>query len=125
MSLTYSSATINGRLGVVITNIDAGAGFGVMRLLDATSQTVGLVTLLKPCATVSNTLLTFSGLPLAAPLTLLSGQIVSADIEDSNGNVVVSGLLVGPSTGYDIYMANPFVSSGQIVTLTYATIQGR
>lgn len=125
MELTYSSATINARLGVVVTNIDAGSGFGLMRLLDATNQTMGLVTLQKPCATVSGTLLTFSGLPLAAPLTLLSGQIVSADLEDSNGNIVASGLLVGPSTGYDIYMADPFVSSGQVVTLTYAVIQGR
>lgn len=109
----------------MVSQIDAGAGSGQIRLLNATAQTVALVGLVKPCGVVSGGVLTFSGPPLAAPLTLISGQIISADIEDSNSTVVASGLLVGTSTGYDIVMANPVVSSGQIITLTYATITGR
>jgi len=81
-----------------ISNIDAGPSFGQMRLLSVGTQTVGVIQLLKPSATVSNGVLTFSGLPLAAPLTFLSTQIVAADIEDSTGLVIASGLTVGPST---------------------------
>lgn len=124
MPIGYNTTTINGRLNVVISNIDAGPSFGQMRLLSVGTQTVGVIQLLKPSATVSNGVLTFSGLPLAAPLTLLSTQIVAADIEDSTGLVVASGLTVGPSTAFDIVMANPFVSSGQVITLTSATITG-
>lgn len=124
MPISYNTTTINGRLSVVISNIDAGPAAGVMRLLSASAQTVGLVQLLKPSGTVSNGVLTFSGLPLSASLTFLSTQIVAADIEDSAGLVVASGLTVGPSTSFDVVMANPFVSSGQIVTLTFATITG-
>jgi len=124
VSISYNTTTINGRLNVVISNIDAGSSFGQMRLLSIGIQTVGVIKLLKPSATVSNGVLTFSGLPLAAPLTLLSTQIVTADIEDSTGLVVASGLTVGPSTAFDIVMTSPFVSSGQAITLTFATITG-
>lgn len=125
MTITYNVTTTNGRLQVVINNIDAGPSFGQMRLLGLGNQTVGLIQLQKPSATVAGGILTFSGLPLASPLTLISGSIVAADIEDSVGTVVASGLTVGNSTGFDIVMANPVVSSGQIVTLTFATITGR
>lgn len=122
--INYNTTTINQRLTVVVNNIDAGPIGGILRLLDSTSATVGTIRLLKPCGTVSSKVLTFSGLPLAAPLTLISAQIVAADIEDSTGVVVASGLTVGQSTAYDIVMGNTTVSSGQIVTLTYATITG-
>lgn len=125
MTLNYNATVINGRLQVVINNIDAGASTGAIRLLNSTNQTVALINLIKPSATISGGVLTFSGLPLAAPLTFISGQIVSADIEDSNANVVASGLTVGNSTAYDIVMGNTSVSSGQIISLTYAAITGR
>lgn len=124
MSIIYNGTVINQRLGVVVTNIDAGAGNGQMRLLSSASATVGLVQFNKPCGTVSGGVLTFSGLPLAAPLTLVSGQVTAADLEDSAGTVVASGLTVGNSTAYDIVMSSVIVSTGQIITLTYATITG-
>lgn len=125
MTITYNSATLNGRLNVVITNIDAGAGFGIMRLLSSASQTVATIQLQKPSATAANGVAIFNGLPLASPLTLISGQIVAADLEDSAGNVVASGLTVGISTAFDVVMGTTLVSSGQIITLTFATITGR
>lgn len=124
MTITYNTATINSRLGAVVTNIDAGAGNGLMRLL-AGSSTVGLITLQKPSGTAAGGVLTFSGLPLASPLTLIGGTITAADIEDSTGTVVASGLTVGTSTASDIVMGTTTVSSGQIITLTFATITGR
>jgi len=122
--INYNTATVNQRLDVVVNNIDAGSSNGVLRLLDASAQTVATIALVKPCGTVSNKVLTFSGLPLPCPLTLVSAQIVAADIEDSTGLVVASGLTVGQSTASDIVMGNTIVSSGQIITLTYATITG-
>jgi hypothetical protein len=124
VTITYNQATINGRLNVVITNIDAGPAAGQMRLL-AGASTIGLITLVKPSGTVNAGVLTFSGLPLASPLTLIGGSVTAADIEDSTGNVVASGLTVGTSTASDIVMGTTLVSSGQIITLTFATITGR
>lgn len=124
MTIIYNAATINGRLNVVISNIDAGPGAGVMRLLTSANQTVSLVQLNKPSATTSGGILTFSGLPVAGPLTFIGGQIVAADIEDSTGIVVASGLTVGVSSAFDIIMQTTTVSSGQTITLTNATITG-
>lgn len=124
MSITYNSATLDARLNAVIASIDAGASFGKMRLLTATAQTVCLIVLNKPCATASGALLTFSGLPLASS-TLVDGDITAADIEDSNGTVVASGLTVGNSTAFDIVMSTTTVISGNAVSLNYATITGR
>jgi len=123
MPVNYGPATINSRLTAVVTNIDAGAGSGQMRLLNSTNQTVALIGLQKPSGTVAAGVLTFSGLPLAAP-TLLGDQIVAADIEDSTGVLVASGLTVGQSTASDIVMADTTASIGDIISLTFATITG-
>jgi len=121
--LNYSVATINSRLNAVISNIDAGSSVGRVRLLSQSAGTVSLIPLQKPSATVLAGILTFSGLPLAGP-TLLSTNIVAADIEDSTGIIVVSGLTVGQSTAYDILMGTTLVNAGQTITLTSATITG-
>ncbi len=123
MSVNYSVATINSRLNAVISNIDAGSSVGRIRLLSPSAGTVSLIPLQKPSGTVGTGILTFSGLPLVGP-TLLSTNIVAADIEDSTGLVVISGLTVGQSTSYDIIMGITLVDAGQNITLTSATITG-
>ena len=125
MTIIYNTATINGRLNVVISNIDAGPSFGQMRLLSSAGTSIALIPLQKPSGTVSGGVLTFSGTPLAASIILNSGQITAADIEDSTSTVVASGLTVGPSTSFDIVMSNPIVSSGQALSLTFASITGQ
>lgn len=124
MTISYNLSTLNARLQAVVTNVDAGPGNGQMRFLGSGSTTIAIVTLQKPSGTVSGGILTFSGLPLGGA-TLASASVVLADVEDSNGNVVASGLTVGPSTTYDIYMASNAVMSGQTLSVTYATITGR
>ena len=55
MTVNYNQTTINGRLNVVVTNIDAGPSFGVMSILGGPNlplQTVGLINLKKPSGTV-------------------------------------------------------------------------
>jgi hypothetical protein len=120
--ILYNQTTINGRLNVVVSNIDAGAGVGQMRIL-GTLGTVALIPLQKPSGTVSGGILTFSGLPLGSA-TLISDSVVGADIEDSTGLVVASGLTVGPSSAFDIIMPVTTVLTGQIISLVLATITG-
>ena len=128
MTVRYDIPTINDRLAQVVTHIDAGVGNGVLRLMTTTpSQTVVLVTLAKPSGTATGGVLTFSGLPLSGGIlvtTVASNPLASADIEDSAGTVIVSGLTIGLSTSYDILMPSTLVSAGQTITLTSATITG-
>ena len=124
MTITYNTATLNARLAAVTTNIDAGSSNGAMRLLSPTNVSIALITLAKPSGTSSGGVLTFSGLPLTTTVSQ-SGQIVSADLEDSNGNVVASGLTVGVSTAFDIFINTANVTAGGLLALNFATITGR
>ncbi len=124
MSVNYNIPTINGRLNAVVSNIDAGPGVGQIRLLNTPSQTVALIPLQKPSGTVAGGILTFSGTPLVSTVTILSTNIVAADIEDSTGLVVISGLTVGQSSAFDIIMPVSNVLGGRLISLTNATITG-
>lgn len=127
MSVIYNIPTINARLAAVVANIDAGAGPGQMRLMATSTATVALIQLNKPSGVVGGGILAFLGLPVTAPTlvtTSSSNPLATADIEDSTGTIVVSGLTVGLSTAYDIVMATTSVLSGQSITLTSATITG-
>lgn len=128
MSVHYNIPTINDRLNQVVTHIDAGSSFGVIRLMTASPvQTIATIALAKPSGTTFGGVLTFSGVPLSGGTlvtTVASNPLVAADIEDSAGTVIVSGLTIGLSTAYDILMPTTLVSAGQIITLTSATITG-
>lgn len=127
MSVNYDTPTINDRLAAVVSHIDAGPGNGQMRIIAASAATVSLIALNKPCGVVGGGILAFLGVPLAGSTlvgTSSNDPVASADIEDSNGTVIVSGLTVGLSTAYDIVMATTTVSAGQSITLTSATITG-
>jgi len=126
MTVNYNTATINDRLQQVIDNIDAGAGNGVIVLGTASmADTIASITLNKPCGTVAAGVLSFSGLPLGGPLVLVTDDVAAAQVTDSTGTVVISGLTVGLSTNYDIVMSTVSVSSGDSIALTYASITGR
>ena len=123
MSVNYNVTTINGRLNAVVSNIDAGPGVGQIRLLSP-SNTVALIPLQKPSGTVAGGVLTFSGTPLVSSVTLLSTNIVAADVEDSTGLVVISGLTVGQSSAFDIVMPISNVIVGRLISFTQGTITG-
>lgn len=124
MSVNYNVTTINGRLNAVVSNIDAGPGVGQIRLLNTPSQTVAVIPLQKPSGIVAGGILTFSGTPLVSSVTLLSTNVVAADVEDSTGLVVISGLTVGQSSAFDIIMPVSNVLVGRLISLTNATITG-
>lgn len=123
MSITYSIPTENARLQAVVTQIDAGAGVGVIKI-----GTVGLASVLctiplsKPSGTVSGGVLTFTAPQTAAIAS--SGTAASARIEDSTGNIIASGLTVGTVAGFDLIISNAALLSGATLSLVSATITG-
>ena len=123
MSVTYSAATINARLQAVINQIDAGAGNGVLQVgTVAMAQTLASITLAKPSGVAAAGVLTFT-VPDAGPVTQ-SGVTASARIQDSSGNVIVSGLTVGISSAFDIIIGSTTISVGQTLSLISGTIIG-
>ena len=124
MSVNYNTATLNARLQAVVGQIDAN-GAGRLRIGTAGFGTIlSTIQLVVPSGTVAGGVMTFSGLPLADPLTTVSGTAAEARIEDALGTIVVSGLTVGISTAFDIVMTTTTISSNQTIALTAATITG-
>jgi hypothetical protein len=124
MSVNYSLAAINNRLLGVVTTIDAGAGNGILNMFTSSGALAASFTLQKPSGTVFGGVLTFSGIPLTAIPTLVNGTLTGANITDSGGNLVVSGLTIGTTTSFDIIMPVVNIVSGQQVAMTAASITG-
>ncbi len=127
MSVIYSTACITARMNAVVTQIDAGAGFGALVLL-AGGTLISTITLQKPSGTVNLGVLTFNG-ALSDPGAAGTGFVTTAQVRDSNANVIISGFTVGISgSGADIIIANgsntTFIQSGQSVQLLAAQITG-
>lgn len=127
MTVVYSQAAINARLNGVVSTIDAGAGNGQMKLL-AGGAVISTIALQKPSATVSGGVLTFNG-SLSDPSAAGTGSITTAQVLDSNNNLVISGFSVGiPGSVADIVIANginsTLVTAGQVVQVLSAQITG-
>lgn len=124
MPIVYSLIAINNRLQGVITSIDEGPGNGILNMFTSSGALAAQITLNKPSGTVSAGLLTFSGLPLVAPTTLVAGTLTTANITDSAANLIVSGLTIGNSSAFDIIMPITTILAAQSIALTAASITG-
>ena len=114
MAVTYSTTVKNTRMNAVVTAIDAGAGNGILKVGTAgMAATLVSITLAKPSATVTNGILTFSGLPKSGTASG-SGTAAAAQITDSTGTVIVDGLTVG-TVGTNIIIDNTSINSGQTI----------
>ena len=124
MTVSYNTNVINSRLTVVLNAIDAGSGSGKL-LIGTTGMAVTLstITLSKPCGTISAGVLTFSGVPLTDGFAANTGTASAAEITDSAGTVIASGLTVG-TAGTDMIISTTSITQGDIVSLTVATITG-
>jgi len=127
MSVVYSDTCIGNRMQAVVNTIDAGAGNGKLILL-AGGTAVSTIILQKPSGNVSGTILTFNG-TLSDPSAAGTGTVTTAQVQDSNGNVVISGFTVGiPGGSQDIIITNglnsTFIQAGQSVQLLAAQITG-
>lgn len=134
MSVTYPTNVKNNRLKMVFLsgavtpasgdNVDANSGNGVLVIgtsaLSGATGVLATITLGKPSVSIASGVATVLGTPLSATASA-SGTAAKAEIRDSAGNVVISGLSVGTS-GSDINLNSTAISSGQTVTLTSGTI---
>lgn len=121
MTVTYGAATQQARMDQVINKADAGAGNALLRFYtsNAYTTTVCTITLSKPSMTRSNgppCKLSIAGLPKTSDNAGSTLTAAYAQILDSAGNVVVTGLTVGTS-GSDINLNTTTVNSGQAITL--------
>jgi hypothetical protein len=123
MAVTYSNAAKEDRLQAVIALIDAGAGPGTLEIgTSAMGSVLAVLTLADPCGSATNGLLTFDFDPdISDTSANNSGTAAAAQIKDSDGTVVISGLTVGTS-GTDIILDSVSITAGQTVTLTTGTI---
>jgi hypothetical protein len=128
MAVIYSQNAINYRLNGVISAIGSGGSNGALKLLTSGGQVLSTITLANPCGTVNGGVLTFTT-PLLDPSAATTGSAAGAVIYDSNGNVQVSGLVVGiPLSGADIIISNGLnstvITAGEVVDLLSAQITG-
>lgn len=124
MSIVYSTTVKNTRLQAVIDAVDAGAGFGTLVIgtaaLSGATGVLATIPLAKPSATKTGGVLTISGVPISANATA-TGTAAKAELRDSTGAVIASGLTVGTSAS-DVIVVTTAITSGQPVTLTSGTI---
>jgi hypothetical protein len=123
VSVNYNQTLINSRLQLVVNAVDAGSSFGVLRLLDSGNNIVSSFTLQKPSMTVSAGVATLNGLSLLDQ-SAVGGTAVAARVEDSAGNIVISGLGVNTASPDISLSPTNVIVGGQAVALTQATITG-
>lgn len=121
MSVNYSVPLRTSRLQLVINAIDAGASNGFMRLLDIGGNVLSSLQLSRPSATVANGVASFNGLALIDPAAAVGGSVAFARMDDSNGNIVISGLTLNQ----DFFLQpTSIIAAGQTIAITAATITG-
>ena len=125
MAVVYSLTLRTNRLSLVLSAIDGGVTNGWLRLLDIFGNVLSSLQLARPCGVITSGVLVFSGMSLVDPAAAATGSAVGARVEDGSGNVIISGLTVGGTGSGDIAMApSNFITAGQSVAITSATITG-
>ena len=121
MSVNYSVTVRNNRLQQVINAVDGGASNGFIKFLAAGGSVLSTMQLSRPSMTINNGVAIFNGLSLIDPSAAGTGAIVAAQVTDSAGNVIISGL----AANTDFLMSpNSSITAGQTLALTAATITG-
>lgn len=125
MPIVYSSTAIDDRLLGVVTAIGNGGNL----VLLANGSTVSAIALASPSGTVGGQVLSFTTPALDASAPGSATGVNEAEIQDSNGDTIVSGFTVGiPGSGADIIISNGLnstvISAGQSVSLVAGQIIG-
>lgn len=121
MSVNYVTAVKNTRMTAVRDAIDAGAGSGKLKIYTAGYALLLVeIALSDPCGTVSNGILTFSGLPKSG-VAGNTGVAAIARLTDSTDTLVADGLTVGLSAT-DIIIDNTNIANGQTVNFNSGII---
>lgn len=111
----------NARLNADVTALGSGAKLVLgTSALNGTTGVLGTITLGATAGTVSNGVLTISGLPLNAS-GVVPGTLAKAELRTSADVVIVTGLTIGTS-GADIIVGTTTVNSGNVLTISSATV---
>lgn len=132
MAIAYSTAAAQARMAACYTatgtaagqSVDGQSGDGLLVIgTSALSGATGVlctVTLQKPSFTQSGKTETLNGVPISATPSA-SGTAALAELRDSAGNTVVSGLTVGTS-GTNIVLSTTALTTTIPVQITSGTI---
>lgn len=118
MALTYSTAVKTARMNAVVTALGASAKLQIGTSGMAT--VLATITLDATAGTVSNGVLTLSGMPKNVAASA-AGVAAAARLRTSGDVDIITGLTVGTS-GTDIIIDNTNIASGQTVNVTSVVI---
>ena len=122
MALGFATTLRTARASQIVAAIDAGAGAGKLRLYNGTRPATGgaVTTLLAeltfsdPCGTVTNGVLTFSGITSDSSADT-TGTATWFRIVDSTGAFVLDGTITVTGGGGDITMTSTSIQAGVTV----------
>jgi hypothetical protein len=119
MAVVYATTLKNTRMGDVVTAIGTAGKIKIGTA--AMASVLAQISLANPAGTVNNGVLTFAGVPLTEQSADANGTAAAAQVVDSAGDVIISGLTVSSSSG-DIILSSTNIVAGQPVTITAASI---
>lgn len=125
MTISYRTSLANARLQAVADDIDGASNPGYLEICSASYAAVlATFTLARPCGTVAPSpgrVLGFD-MPRTDSSADTSGTAAVARIKDGAGNVIVSGLTVGATSGFDIVLSSTTITAGAPISLNSGTI---
>lgn len=121
---TYAAATIVSAHTEVLSDIDAGAGAGKIRLFDDSDTLLCEITLTEPAGTVNGTTGALTLTPDGAGTAVATGTCTYGAITDSNNNAVVTipAEAGGSAVSGKIVINSLSINSGAEVTVSSAVI---
>ncbi len=134
MSISYITAAKNARLAAGLTaavsgqSVDGGSGSGKLVIGTAgMSIVLATITLNKPSFSISAGVATLIVSPALSATAGAAGTAAAAQIQDSAGNIIISGLTVGGTaegtgSGKDIVLAASTITTGITVSVTSGAI---
>lgn len=118
MALTYSTAVKTARMNAVVTALGSSAKLQIGT--SGMAAVLATITLDATAGTVSNGVLTLSGMPKNVAASA-AGVAAAARLRTSGDVDIITGLTVGTS-GTDIIIDNTNIASGQTVNVTSVVI---
>lgn len=130
MTVSYSTTTANARLAAGLTaavsgqSVDGNTTYGELVIgtsaLSGSTGVLATIILQKPSFSIASKVATLLGVPLSVAASA-TGTAAKAELRDSAGTTIVSGLTVGTS-GSDINLTATAITTGETVTITSGTI---
>lgn len=124
LQMATGSGAVTPAAGTSTDSQASGSGTLVIgtSALSGTTGVLVTIALQKPSFSYSGSAATLLGVPLSANASA-TGTAALANLRDSSGNTIISGLTVG-TAATDIILNSVAINSGQSVTITSGTITG-